>query len=126
MSIADCTGLFGRRRQLVWDFHPFKIVCTSGSTQIPGHSTPRVSGSVCLGWDPRISISNKLPDYAIGDAASPGTTATGLHCPNMTGHLFWEFCFECTPSRRENSERVDREEKEKGQQNISFLLQKGS
>lgn len=126
MGIADCTAVFGCRCQGVCDFHPFKIFSIRGSAQIAGPSSPRISDSVGLGWDPRIGISNKLPGDANGDAVGAGTTTRRLRCPNITGHLFREFCFECIPSRRENRELVNREEEKKGQKNISSLLQEGS
>lgn len=105
--------------------HLFKIAYTTGSHRLLD-STRRLSGPVGLRWDPRIGISSKLPGDGNGDAAGAGTTTTGLRHPKTTCLLSWELCCKRTPSRRENTELVHREEKKKWQQNNSFLLQEGS
>ena len=130
MGIDYCTGVF-------WVFFLFYVgaseyrISLLSKQHIPvvqhlRDPTPRVSHSVGLGWDPRICISNQLPGDANGDAAGPGTTITGSHHLKITCGIFWEFCFKCTPSRRENTEIAKRKEQKKWQQNVSFMLQEGS
>lgn len=63
---------------------------------------PRVSGSVHLGWEPRICISNKLLDDIHGAAAGLGTTPQVYTIKNNRPRILGNF----TPSALPIQERI--------------------